>query len=342
MRLPFYLLVPLVILAGCGKRDLPTIAALEEVSLEEVLLPELLGSNQIYRLEIKASGEVDSIRMDAVPQGMSSVEKIYYLYDDGGAKHPYDGDIIAFDGLFTQSILWQPVSLTSAEYLLRFQAMRSGQSVGDALELMRRSGDLRAPVIQKIILPDTLASGFSGTQLLQAIVVDSSGPGDVTRVEVAGSAAGKASFDTLLYDDGTHGDVTADDGLFTLAVDRTFGARKNGVYTMNFVAVDKAGQKSPVQTSLMAILNSAPVLFDLDGPATVTRPVSGNSFYLVSVHVEDPQGAQDINRVLLRAYNPDGSGFNNNPFIMYDNGLELDISRWDLGYRGDLAARDGI
>lgn len=92
----------------------------------------------------------------------------------------------------------------------------------------------------------------------------------------------------------------------------------------------------------MVLVNGAPTLSGLTAPDNVARPASGISTHLVSVEVNEPEGLQDVNRVLLRAYNPDGSGFNNNPFLMYDNGLTLDINRWDLGYRGDLTARDGV
>lgn len=342
MRRLILLSLPLLILAGCGKRELPTPPAREEVVLGEATLPEVLGPQLLYRVEIAASGGVDSVLLEAVPGGTSAAEQRFYLYDDGGARHAGDGDVVAFDNIFTQRILWQPVIPGFREYELRFQASRDGRAVGEPLILTRSSGDLRAPVVEQIILPDTLRSGFAGSLLLQAVVVDSSGPGDVARVELTGSAEGKASFDTLLYDDGSHGDPAAGDNIFSLAVDRTFGARKSGAYTIRIVAVDKSGQRSPARSALLVIVNGAPLLTELTAPAVVQRPAAGSSSHLVSVRIDEPQGLPDINRVLLRAYNPDGSGFNNNPFVMYDNGLALDISRWDLGYRGDLTAKDGV
>ena len=342
MRRLILLSLPLLILAGCGKRELPTPPAPEEVVLSQAVLPEMLGPMRLYRVEIAATGEVDSVLLEAVPRGTGAVEQRFYLYDDGGARHAGDGDVVAFDNIFSQQILWQPTLPGFREYELRFQASRSGRTVGEPLVLMRSSGDQCAPVVEQFLHPDTLRSGFSGNLLFQAVVIDSSAPGDVARVELTGSAEGKASFDTLLYDDGTHGDPAAGDNIYSLAVDRTFGARKQGAYTIKVAAVDRSGQRSPEKSALLVIVNTAPLLADLTAPAMVQRPATGTSSYLVSVRIDEPQGLQDINRVLLRAYNPDGTGFNNNPFVMYDNGLALDISRWDLGYRGDLTAGDGI
>jgi len=342
MRRLILLSLPLLILAGCGKRELPTPPAPEEVVLSQAMLPEMLGPMRLYRIEIGAAGEVDSVLLEAVPRGTGAAEQRFYLYDDGGARHAGDGDVVAFDNIFSQQILWQPTLPGFREYELRFQASRAGRTVGEPLILMRSSGDQRAPEVAQLLLPDTLRSGFSGSLLFQAVVIDSSGPGDVARVELTGSAAGKASFDTLLYDDGSHGDPAAGDYIYSLAVDRTFGARKQGAYTIRIAAVDRSGQRSPEKSAILVIVNTAPLLTDLNAPAAVQRPAAGASSHLVSVRIDEPQGLQDINRVLLRAYNPDGTGFNNNPFVMYDNGLALDISRWDLGYRGDLTAGDGV
>jgi len=342
MRRLILLSLPLLILAGCGKRELPTPPAPEEVVLSQAMLPEMLGPMRLYRIEIGAAGEVDSVLLEAVPRGTGAAEQRFYLYDDGGARHAGDGDVVAFDNIFSQQILWQPTLPGFREYELRFQASRAGRTVGEPLVLMRSSGDQRAPEVAQLLLPDTLRSGFSGSLLFQAVVIDSSGPGDVARVELTGSAAGKASFDTLLYDDGSHGDPAAGDYIYSLAVDRTFGARKQGAYTIRIAAVDRSGQRSPEKSAILVIVNTAPLLTDLNAPAAVQRPAAGASSHLVSVRIDEPQGLQDINRVLLRAYNPDGTGFNNNPFVMYDNGLALDISRWDLGYRGDLTDGDGV
>ncbi|HQG45088.1 MAG TPA: hypothetical protein PLG50_05480, partial [bacterium] len=334
MRRSFVFIVCLMLLAGCGKRTLPTPPLAEAVALKKATLPEKLAAQQLYRIEITVSGAADSVRLEAAPQGSAAPERTWSLYDDGGALHPEDGDVVAFDGVFTQVLRWQPAVSGGQPYQLRFQALREGRSAGDPLEEIRRSGDLAAPVILQLNFPDSLASGFAGTRLLQALVADSSGADDVARVEVRATAAGKAAFDTMLYDDGTHGDDTAADGLFNLAVDKTFNARKTGAYLFTCVAVDRSGLRSGAMSTSMVMVNGVPHLSGLSAPDNVTRPASGISTHLVSVQVDEPEGLQDINRVLLRAYNPDGSGFNNNPFLMYDNGLALDINRWDLGYRG--------
>ncbi len=333
----------LMMLAGCEQRQLPTPSLLPvEARLVSARMAMIMGPGKTYRVEVETEGAIDSVRLEVRPAGQGAVEKIYHLHDDGGALHVNNRDYVAGDGFFSQSILWNPVSALSQDYTFLFIALRDGQQQGEALPVTVFSGVLIAPVIEAVILPDTLQSGFEGTVLFQALVSDSSGLDDIARVEMHGSAPGKAAFDTLLFDDGTHGDAVAGDGHYTLAISREFGARKSGLYEIGFTAVDRSGLKSAVVNRNLFIVNGKPVLSDLLAPEDVKRPVSGLSTHLVTIKVRDPQGAADIKRIWLRAFYPNGQGFSNNPFTMYDNGLPLDIDRWNLGYRGDEVAGDGI
>jgi len=42
---------------------------------------------------------------------------------------------------------------------------------------------------------------------------------------------------------------------------------------------------------------------------------------LLSVRANDPDGFNDVTRVIFNSYKPDGSASGGNPFTMYDDGL---------------------
>lgn len=343
MRRIVLVLFTLIIFIGCEERQLPT-PPLQDgtVQLVRARLSSIMGQGKWYRIEVETQGAIDSLRLEIFPSGQNTADALHYLHDDGGAIHANDKDYVAGDGFFSQMIQWNPKSALPQNFKFTFTALRNDQVTGEALSVEIFSGVLIAPVITAVSIPDTLASGFEGTVLFQVTVRDSSGAGDIARVELLGTAPGKASFDTLLYDDATHGDPLPGDGIFSLAISREFGAYKNGLYEIRLKAVDKGGLESAVVQQTLFIINGKPELSSLTAPADAQRPASGLLASLVTVKVQDPQGRGDIKRIWLRAYNPNGTGFNSNPFTMYDNGLPLDINRWSLGYRGDEMAGDGI
>ena len=79
--------------------------------------------------------------------------------------------------------------------------------------------------------------------------------------------------------------------------------------------------------------NNPPVITEISAPDTVTIQAQSVTIDL-SVHVEDPSGLKDINRVFFNTYRPDGSPAQGNPFTMYDDG--------SLIVHGDAVAVDAI
>ena len=81
--------------------------------------------------------------------------------------------------------------------------------------------------------------------------------------------------------------------------------------------------------------NNPPVIEQVTAPDTLTvdadTPPQTQIPVLISAKVFDKQGTADISRVYFNSYRPDGSPANGNPFNMFDDGTN-----------GDLTANDGI
>ncbi len=108
----------------------------------------------------------------------------------------------------------------------------------------------KPPVLAELFAPDTVALDPVDKKLLilAVRVVDSSGLADIRRVffnSFLPNNAPASGNPFLMYDDGTHGDATANDGIFTLLVELPPTTQK-GRYRFEFQAVDYSNLTSNV------------------------------------------------------------------------------------------------
>lgn len=338
----------IVLSAGCSKRDLPQQVKADSVPvLEKHVVPTVVNPNKSFLVSVRIANaeaaEVDSVRLSIGKQGESST-KSYALYDDGAAFSTNDGDVIAGDGIFTQEIIWRTTDQQRFNYIFKFEAANSAGQQGDPLEVAVVSQANISPEIISISMPDSLPSGFSGEERIEVTVADSNGVDDVVRVAYKGVRNNTTFFQGVLKDDGQAGDILAGDGIFTAAIDRSFAINKNGVYEMIFEAQDRSDSKSLQLIKPILIRNGAPLVTAYSAPDSVKRPSGSNiAGNLVTVQTDDPQTSRDVKSVLMEWKKPDGTYPASGPnFTLFDNGLPFDVSRWDLGYRGDAVAGDGI
>ncbi len=343
-------IMPLLIVFFSGilfcKRELPLPPPQDDaVSMEIRLLPRVLNPYRFYRVEVKVSaspGLVDYVQLEVIRLGGSQVEASYFLNDDGDALHPNKGDVVAGDGIYTQVLQWRPPVLSRQYYQFRFTAIGERLTHTPAISDTILSLDNKPPRILQVQAPDFLPSGFAGEKYFYVAVEDSDGVEDIAAVQYIGVRNGITYFSGLLYDDGSHGDVVAADGLFTLRLDSTFAAAKMGTYTLQFIAYDRSNVASTMIQQLINIENRPPQLFNLVAPTEATIPLSGYSTFLVTIDVRDPQGLKDIQFVGYMALRPDSVYANQGlPIPMVDNGLPFDLDRWSQQYFGDLVANDG-
>ena len=337
-KIVFLLLTSL--LAACSQRELPQQnTSSEPLSLQTRIVPSVVNPGGVYLTSVSVTGGagVDSVRLDILAGEGSTLLAAFWLYDDGGALHPDDGDQVAFDGVFTQRIVWA-VDVGNAEQVVwRFQAVDADGKAAEPVEQTVSARENAAPVLLKVETPDSLPSGFDGRLTFRVEAADSNGADDITRVMYSAFQNGVLNFEADLE--------RQEAGVYVQTMDRTFAAGKKGVYDLKFKAIDQSGAESNIVERQTAIGNKAPMLLDFVHADSVQQPEAGKIVaFLITVRVEDDQSLLDVKDVKMEWKKPDGTYSQNSPFDLYDNGLPWneDFEGWDDGWRGDEKKGDGI
>jgi len=344
MKKYFWLWLLPLFLAGCLERKLPTdLKTDSNGTLTAKSVPAIVSPGRSYMVSVAlegvAAGELPAITLDVFREGTSDKLLTVLCYDDGDRAGTGNGDVVAFDGIYAQRITWPSTLKGSLNVVFQFSAADPAVA---ALRIPVAAMDVKPPVITAVQAPDTLYSGFSGTQNMEVTVVDSTGLDDIMGVILGAFQGGERIFSDTLFDHGADGDAVARDGRCTLAMDRSYGAGKNGRYELEFQAVDKGGLTSAVVKHTLVIQNGTPQIVEVAMVREVQRPGSGTTTFLIEATIGDPQGLRDIKQVRMSWQKPDGTYPAASPYTLYDNGLAFDLSKWDYGYRGDVVANDGI
>jgi hypothetical protein len=273
------------------------------------------------------------------------------LFDDGAWYHAGDGDVLAGDGYFSNKILPSRITsdATARTFDFRvFSADADGNRSDDYIATILFASNSR-PLIVDVVIGDSLASGAPAFPV-QLAASDADGISDLQHAyfEII-DPNGTGVLETHdLYNDGdavAHGDLFADDSLFTERFDSTFAAGKKGNYSLRFFVVDNFNENNPSEwVESVYFANEAGRLLEVTMPDTMHRPPSSNGLNrsLLTVAVSDPQGAADIDSVAFYSLKPDGNLANGGlPIVMVDNGLPFSISN-PAEEVGDLLADDQI
>jgi hypothetical protein len=325
--------------AACSQRELPQqYTNTGPFLLEKHIIPEVVNPGRVYPVSIKLTGGamVDSVRLEVLSSARALLTT-YWLFDDGGRLFD-DGDQVAFDGYFSQNILWTSDSPVAEELIWRFEAGAPEGQIVEPLEVSVSSQKNSTPVLLEVNAPDTLRSGFEGMIKFLAQATDSNGVSDIDRVKCAASQGGSAAFEVSLRQE-------SEPGVFEFALDYRFAVAKKGPYDLNFQAIDRSGALSNMVSRSLFIENRAPQLSDFVYADSIDLPDAGMmTAFLITVRVQDDQSAADIKSVKLDWEKPDNTFSKNSPFTLYDNGLPWneDFTGWDDGWRGDQTAADGV
>jgi hypothetical protein len=337
------LIVPLfcVLLAACSERELPQQNTdSDPLSLEVIAAPSVVNPGGLYQVSVRIQGgsDVDSVLLEVISPDDGPLLETFGLFDDGGAVNTDDGDQVAFDGIFSQQILWAVDTGSLQKTVWRFQAT---DSEGTSSEPVERSVDARenaAPVLLKVETPDSLPSGFEGEMEFKVEVADSNGSDDIAKVMYAAYQNNALNFEMTL-------ESTDVAGVYVQKMDRLFAAGKKGIYNLQFKAVDNSGAESEIVEKQVNFGNNAPRLLDFVHADSVQQPEDGLIVaFLTTVLVEDDQSLIDVMNVKMDWKKPDGTFSSNSPFELFDNGLpwNQDFEGWDDGWRGDENIGDGV
>ena len=330
---------------------------------EEPTLPKSGTDPQIVEVRLKDRWNLNSADSNVVevkvsdPQGFADLDTVVmqvynstsdeifkdYLYDDGGLSG--STDLIAGDGVFRNVFPINSISDQEADYLFTFNITdKMGNSAEEVSKIVSFRNNL-APLLISATTPDTLKIG-SKSKIIRVIAVDPDGKPQQTNVYMDMLYNGSSIFldPVVLANDGNvqvNGDDFASDSVYSLKIDSSFAAGKQGVYTMVFSASDEFGSESNVIQNEIQIENEPPFISDLSAPSSIDLPTGQQIVTaLITLKVNDSQGLTDIDSVYFNSIKPDGSPANGNPFIMLDNGIPFDINNFVVA-RGDEIANDG-
>lgn len=332
---------------------LATIMACEEESN-----PADVGSNPVIE-EINmrdkwnsASTLLNKVELKVTdPQGFSNISGVFVqvknssdqvvfsdsLYDDGAYFHTQDGDVFAGDGIFSNR--FSSVQILSGagdgDYEFSFHAYDKDNHESGNYEKSVLFGPNARPEITNVLSPDTLNSGTSG-QIFEITVKDDDGLEDISRVYFESQKDGSPTqiYEMDLFNDGNlndHGDLFANDSIFTMKLDSTFAAGKIGSYWFNYYVEDSFNEINFIVPAPNIFIQNKPgIIKYTDVPTTTGRPAD----LQLTLNANDPQGLADIDSVYFLLEKPDGTfGGNGFKFDLQDNG--------DSFY-GDLVEGDGI
>jgi hypothetical protein len=103
-----------------------------------------------------------------------------------------------------------------------------------------------APVISNLIAPDSVTIGNDSTKIFLSITVwDQNGLNDISSVffnsYIPPDGHASSANPIKMYDDGTHGDKTAGDGIYSTYVILPSTGVPHGTFRWDFFAQDKSG-----------------------------------------------------------------------------------------------------
>ena len=143
-----------------------------------------------------------------------------------------------------------------------------------------------------------------------------------------------------MYNDGdfaTNGDLFADDSVYSIKLDSTYGAYRIGHYRFEFHVEDSFNEENIiVPIHPIYIENEVGTILSTSVPDSIEKPTSPGSTvpFELNAQVTDPQGLADVASVYFLSEKPDGTfSGNGSHFDLFDDGDQLN--------HGDDIANDG-
>jgi hypothetical protein len=142
----------------------------------------------------------------------------------------------------------------------------------------------------------------------------------------------------LLFDDGIAPDSSLHDNIFSGIVQFSLTRAQVGRYQLRVTAVDLQGARSNSPSGQVQLTrrNSPPALFNLEAPDSVTRPLTGNLLFGMSIAATDSDGLADVSEVYFRSLT---SSTPERKIFLYDDG---GVTPPNGVSSGDRLAGDGI
>lgn len=306
----------------------------EVFSIQPASVPTRLNVSQTktYSISFKVthpngSESISNVSVTFYSSNQSDVLLTTDLYDDGRVNHPGDKDVIAKDGIFTNTFQSDSLIFPLGDVYIKATALDNSQQQIQTDFISSLSLLNKAPVLVSISAPDTLPSG-SDAVLFSVVIQDSNGIEDVPSVTMRLKQQNFAIFSTTLN---LLSSTDTDSGSYGAYFDSSFAAERIGSYDLEFQTMDLSGDSSNKEVKSIYLENLSPGISNVQLPDSVQRPSAGEDTIVVSLLANDHQGLDDIDIV---AFNIFRIGGDTTSIEMFDDG--------DFANHRDEKANDGV
>ena len=321
-----FLSISILIFMHCSKSTQNNAPVISEVVVPDSLIAGYSGGFFSVKVsDPQGSGDIAWVFLEIGAPNSNWNPGVIYLRDDGTG-----GDFTASDGTYSLLLSSPPDSTNPGEYDFSFKAKdKDGAESNQIVEKVRIAGN-EPPQLSNLVAPDSLEAG-KDSAFFSVMVTDPEGLVDIAAVylDIEHPTSPWDPDTTSLFDDGTHGDTVADDGIYSVLLDPPPEYALNGDYEYIFRAKDIKGKTSAALTKVIKVIgNRAPALSNLVAPDSLT--VERDSAFF-SVQASDPNGLSDIEAVYLHIEHPT-SPWKPDTLLLFDDGSHGDSVSADGTY----------
>ncbi|MBC8185170.1 hypothetical protein H8E88_29090 [candidate division KSB1 bacterium] len=325
-----FLSILFIILISC-KNENPVQPTNVAPVLKNFTVPDTIFTqiNQSYIVSVHVSDENGLDDIAAVKyEILNSLGNVFTqgdLFDDG--DYDLHGDIIANNGTYSQRL---NINFPTGVYQIIVSAIDKSELESDPLEnsFYAKEGVINnAPTLAVLQIPDSVYVDKIVPFFFQVRAEDEDSDDYISKVtfQVLGPTISDLALEGELVDDGSSGDQTAGDGIYSIETTTEFASWKFGSYHLYMTAFDS---KQKASKSLYTIipwakmeLGVAPVVLNISAPDTLNRPTTGDKSILLTIETTDPDHNNDVKEVFFYSKKPNGEYANSgNPFNLYDDG----------------------
>lgn len=317
-------LILVLMLVSCEEKT-GVVGPAENFEIAQISIPAVLSSTSDKPVLFSAkvthpdgNAGIDKVEL-VISDSLGTFQLALTLYDDGDAENRGSGDLIAFDQIYSVTLIGTQAGLPDGMYFVHIHALsREGEEKESAVQNLDIFPN-QAPEIVNYLFPDSIQAGMQPTEIMFT-VNDNDGLDDILWVLIQGFESGSSFpvFQDTIYNPGNHSAV------FQSTIDSSYAAGKKGELELKFLAEDRVGDFSNVITKNVFFENTTPLVWNDNVPDTLQLPSSGDIRVEITVHVKDRQSLADIDSVYFNSFLPSGNPSSGNPFLMFDNGLPYD------------------
>ncbi len=201
------------------------------------------------------------------PQRLTDIDSVVFqIFPPWNPVHSYEslfrdhglsGDVTADDGIYSFRGDFRGILRIGGTYALRIFAKDNSGLTSRAMTVpFVVISENEPPALSDLIMPNSVSRSTIGSFVISLLVTDPQGPDDIRKVYfnmTKPDGSPSASNPVPLFDDGTYGDETPGDSIYTLGVSIT-AQNDTGVYLFEFYAEDWSGAVSEVLTFNLTVV----------------------------------------------------------------------------------------